>query len=197
MDIVNVNSKHMPIYTRTGDTGETALFGGKRVPKSNVIVDAYGSIDELNSSLGIVQSLLKIVEVQEFLRVIQSDLFVAGAVLAGGNDDISQVIPRVKEMEARIDGMEKALPPIHNFIIPGGSITSSYIHNARSICRRAERSIVYCMKHASDEMNVDEKKITTVIQYLNRLSDFLFVFARFINKEEHGIEIVWNGKNRK
>lgn len=180
----------MSIYTRTGDRGETSLFGGKRVPKSNEIVDAYGAVDELNSALGVIGSLLSTADVQTFLRTIQSDLFTIGGALAGDNAELTTVLSRVKDMEVRIDEMEKVLPKLHRFILPGGSELASYTHVARSICRRAERKIVYLTVHPVDTVIVKEQTLTHTIQYLNRLSDFLFVLARFCNHLEQKTEIL-------
>jgi len=184
----------MVIYTRTGDKGETSLFGGKRVPKSADIIDAYGSVDELNSVLGLISALLTVVDVQEFLRTIQSDLFVIGGVLAGGKNDAKEIFSHIKEMEMRIDGMEASLPKLHTFILPGGSILASHVHVARSICRRAERKVAYVYTHPQENVTLEEKTIEDIIQYLNRLSDFLFVLARFCNHLEHKTETLWNAK---
>ena len=132
----------MSIYTRTGDTGLTSLFGGKRVLKCEELVDVYGSIDELNSWVGLIASQLTVPDVQQFLMSIQSDLFMIGSFLAGSRVDLDMVDGRVKEMEARIDVLEKELPKLRNFILPGGSQLGSLMHVARSICRRVERQTV-------------------------------------------------------
>lgn len=176
----------MSIYTRTGDTGSTSLFGGKRVLKCEELVDVYGSIDELNSWVGHVASLFSSPDVKQFLQVIQSDLFTIGSTLAGWKGDLSSLDGRVKEMEARIDAMEEGLPPIRNFILPGGSQLAAHAHITRSICRRVERQMVAL----SQKQEVD----ICMIKYLNRLSDLFFMLARFINKQENVEEIVWSGK---
>jgi cob(I)alamin adenosyltransferase len=183
----------MPIYTRAGDTGSTSLFGGKKVLKCEELVDVYGSIDELNSWLGLVISQISDRDITSFLQTIQRDLFTIGSTLAGWNGDISMFSRRVTDMEHRIDAMEKTLPPLNNFILPGGSTAGSEIHVARSICRRVERQTVSLHTHT----NNDTKPFAEIIQYLNRLSDYLFMFARFVNQKEGKGEIVWNGKSNK
>jgi len=182
------------IYTRTGDFGETSLFGGKRVWKSDDIVDLYGLIDELNSFIGLIVSIVTVVEVQEFLREIQKDLFTMGSFFAGENVRLFQIKNRVEEMEARIDKMDDNLPSLHQFILPGGTKLSSLIHIARSVARRVERKAVYILKHYSDHPEIEKKQMEPIIQYLNRLSDFLFILARFVNKQENITEMVWEGK---
>lgn len=178
----------MPIYTRTGDKGTTALFGGKRVLKCNELVDVYGSIDELNSWIGLVSSKLPTIASQEFLSDIQSDLFTIGSNFAGFKADLSKLPDRVAAMEVSIDTMEKDLPKLTNFILPGGSELGAVVHLARGVCRRVERQTVAL--HQTEA--VDERVIT----YLNRLSDFLFMFARFVNKEHGAPEIVWSAIDR-
>lgn len=175
----------MPIYTRTGDTGTTALFGGKRVLKCEELIDVYGSIDELNSWVGYIASQIEVAEVQLFLQTIQSDLFTIGSVLAGWKGDLNILEGRTREMEARIDIMEKELPALKNFILPGGSPLGAYTHITRGICRRVERQAVALMQ--KQEVN------PTIIKYLNRLSDLFFMLARFINKNAHAVEITWTG----
>lgn len=178
----------MPIYTRTGDTGTTALFGGKRVLKCNELVDVYGSIDELNSWIGLVAAQIDSTEVQEFLSAIQSDLFTIGSHLAGWKADLSRLSSRVSAMEKQIDTMEETLPKLVNFILPGGSQLGATVHLARGVCRRVERQAVAL--HQKEP--VDAKIIT----YLNRLSDLLFMLARFINKEQGVAEVIWQGIDR-
>jgi cob(I)alamin adenosyltransferase len=179
----------MPIYTRTGDAGTTSLFGGKRVLKCEELIDVYGSLDELNSWIGLVASELETVEMQQFLMVVQSDLFTIGSTLAGWKGDLSSLPARVAEMEARIDAMEKDLGVLRNFILPGGSRLGALTHVARGICRRVERQTV--------ALGQKEKVDPRIYIYLNRLSDLLFVLARFINKNEHAEEIAWKGIPRK
>lgn len=178
-------SVDMPIYTRTGDTGMTSLFGGKRVLKCEELVDAYGSMDELNSWIGLVISELKHAHLKEFLTQTQSDLFTMGCSLAGWRSDLSVLSLRVTQMESEIDAMEKKLKPLTNFILPGGTAASSRIHLARSVCRRVERQVVAL----AQKQKVDPR----IIKYLNRLSDLFFVLARFINKDGNVEEVIWSG----
>jgi cob(I)alamin adenosyltransferase len=179
----------MPIYTRTGDKGTTALFGGKRVLKCHELVDVYGSIDELNSWVGLVASQLDIPDVRDFLSSIQADLFIIGGHLAGWQTDLSPIEGRVGQMEKNIDDMEKTLPPLKNFILPGGSALGATVHLARGVCRRVERQAV----------SLDQKQPVDaeIMKYLNRLSDFLFMLARFINKQQGAVEVIWQGIDRK
>jgi cob(I)alamin adenosyltransferase len=187
----------MSIYTRTGDLGETSLFGGKRVLKCDDIVNLYGLIDELNSSIGLVISMLSAVSAEEFLRDIQKDLFSIGSFLAGGSQlNVHELMKRVGEMEVRIDTMEKKLKPLHRFILPGGTPLASYIHLSRSVTRRVERKAVYVLKECHHP-EIDIIQLEKVIQYLNRLSDFLFVLARLVNKEENMVEREWVGQKKK
>ncbi len=174
----------MAIYTRTGDTGTTALFGGKRVLKSEELVDVYGSIDELNSWVGFITSEFEVPDVQQFLVAIQSDLFTIGSVLAGWQGNLDHVSKRIAEMEARIDLMEKDLPPIRNFILPGGSHLGAHTHVARAICRRVERQAVALLQ----KQPIDP----VIIKYLNRLSDLFFMLARFINNKAGKKETMWS-----
>ncbi len=187
----------MSIYTRTGDTGLTSLFGGKRVLKCEELVDVYGSIDELNSWVGLIASQLAVPDVQQFLAIIQSDLFVIGSFFAGSRVDLDMVDGRVKEMEARIDALEKELPKLRNFILPGGSQLGSLMHVARSICRRVERQTVALAqksaRNASASVAGGENVDPVIIKYLNRLSDLFFMLARFINKQSETPEIIWRG----
>ena len=175
----------MPIYTKTGDKGTTALFGGKRVLKCEELVDVYGSLDELNSWVGYIIAQVTKTDEKKFLQTIQSDLFTIGSVLAGWHGDISFLETRITEMETRIDAMEKQLPELKNFILPGGSVTGASVHLARGICRRVERQAVAL----SQKQTLDP----VVLKYLNRLSDLFFMFARFINKSENAEEIIWSG----
>jgi cob(I)alamin adenosyltransferase len=183
--MAGMTKKYMPIYTRTGDTGKTSLFGGKRVLKCEELVDAYGSLDELNSWVGLVVSEMKEEHLREFLSKVQSDLFVIGGNLAGWKSDLSMLSTRVTEMEVEIDGIETQLPPLANFILPGGVSAAALVHLARSVCRRVERQVVAL----AQKQNVE----TGIITYLNRLSDLFFVLARFINKNNHGSEVIWSG----
>jgi cob(I)alamin adenosyltransferase len=174
----------MPIYTRTGDTGTTSLFGGKRVRKSEQLVEAYGTVDELNSWIGLICSETEEEHLVRLLREIQSDLFVIGAKLAGGKTDLAVLETRVTQMEVEIDAMEHTLPELNNFILPGGTSHASHIHIARNVCRRAERRIVAL----PETFHIHP----SVIKYLNRFSDLLFVLARFINSKSQTGDVLWS-----
>jgi cob(I)alamin adenosyltransferase len=180
----------MPIYTRTGDDGTTALYGGRRVLKCEELVDVYGSIDELNSWIGFIHSSVNDDSVKDFLISLQKDLFCIGSTLAGWNGDLSPLRARVSEIENRIDVMEKTLPPLANFILPGGCRSASMVHIARSICRRVERQMVKMAQGKTFPVN--EKDKTIIFEYLNRLSDLFFVLARSINKGHAIKEVVWS-----
>lgn len=177
----------MPIYTRTGDKGKTSLFGGKRVLKSDIRVDTYGTLDELNSIIGIVEALLS-VELKDIaleLQKIQSDLFSIGAYLANPQAEALSNLPeRVTDFEMMIDSQAEALPELRNFILPSGGVAGSHLHHARTVCRRAERRLVALMQEEEIDSNV--------VTYVNRLSDLLFSLARFVNHSERKAEIIWN-----
>lgn len=175
----------MPIYTKTGDKGTTALFGGKRVLKCEELVDVYGSIDELNSWIGRISAEIQASDVQSFLSSIQEDLFAIGSHMAGWKMSLADLPKRVKEMEARIDVLDDTLPKLTNFILPGGTILASNIHLARAVCRRVERQTVAL----AQKEEVDPK----ILIYLNRLSDLFFMLARFINREAGIVEVTWTG----
>ncbi len=183
----------MKIYTKTGDKGETSLLGGKRVSKSCLEMQVIGEIDELNAALGVVVALLnknqdeEISKIGNFIQQIQRDLFKVGAELAALQGPLEDTIEkidatRVTEMEVFIDKFWSKLPPLRNFILPGGSLAGAQLHMARTICRRAERQLV------------DFNKITPIRAelniYLNRLSDFLFAAARYVNSSEGVEEII-------
>jgi cob(I)alamin adenosyltransferase len=178
----------MPIYTKTGDTGQTSLFGGKRVLKCEELVDVYGSIDELNSWVGRTASEIESSDVQTFLAAVQSDLFAIGSHLAGWKIDLTDLPKRVTEMEERIDLLDDTLPKLTNFILPGGTKLASEIHLARAVCRRVERQAVALRQ----KQHVDPR----ILVYLNRLSDLLFMLARFINHEAGRVEVTWSGVDR-
>lgn len=175
----------MPIYTKTGDAGSTSLFGGKRVLKCEELVDVYGSIDELNSWIGLVASVIDTSDVSEFLADIQSDLFTIGSHLAGWKSTLSHLPKRVEEMEARIDVLDDTLPKLTNFILPGGTTLAAQIHLARAVCRRVERQAVAL----GQKQTIDSR----IFMYVNRLSDLLFMLSRFINHEAGIVEVTWQG----
>jgi len=178
----------MAIYTRTGDTGSTSLFGGKRVLKCEELVDVYGSMDELNSWIGKIAAEMTSSDVRDFLSAIQSDLFTIGSHLAGWKTSLAKLPVRVKEMEARIDLLDNDLPNLKNFILPGGTPLAATVHLARAVARRVERQAVAL----GQSQDVDGRILT----YLNRLSDLLFMLARFVNKEEGVAEVSWSGIDR-
>lgn len=178
-------SSKIRIYTRTGDQGQTSLYGGQRVFKSHPRVAAFGTVDELNSHLGYLITFLdKDHEIKNLLTSIQSDLFAIGSSLAGKSLSSHFLLSRTKEMEKLIDELDIKLPPLNNFILPSGSGQSCLSHIARTVCRRAERHVVSLTK---EEGKVDKK----IISYLNRLSDLLFVIARYLNYRFKIKDVIW------
>ncbi len=180
----------MPIYTRFGDKGKTALHTGKTVSKGNSRVEAYGNLDELNSFLGVVISQVKDKKIKQELLEIQSDLFKIGACLAGPGEKGQQALAqelkvKVAEFEAEIDRLTAKMPKLKNFILPGGR-TGSLLHYARTLARRAERRTV--------QLAEKEAVMSEILVYINRLSDLLFTFARYINYQEKQKEIIWTNK---
>ncbi len=177
----------MKIYTKKGDKGDTSLFGGDRVSKSSKRIEAYGTVDELNSQIGLVLSSGMSEEGEELIRTIQDHLFILGADLATPSSADTRIDrigeSQVQFLEEAIDRMESDLPPLKNFVLPGGAQTGAQLHVARTICRRAERAVVQC----SQKEEVSE----VAIKYLNRLSDLLFVAARFENKHAGTKETTW------
>lgn len=180
------------IYTKTGDRGETGLFDGSRVSKDSPRVEAYGDVDELNAILGVVLSFIHDdVELRTCLLDIQRDLFVIGAHLADPTsrveakrgDKASLTADKISQLERWIDQFEESLPPLRQFILPGGSKGGASLHHARTVCRRAERQIV-ALSHQVDIA-------TLIVTYMNRLSDFLFVAARVENLRKNRPEIPW------
>lgn len=180
----------MKIYTKTGDSGETGLFGGPRVKKSDPRVEAYGEVDELNASLGAVRAIVEDPEIEAQLSKVQEELFCVGAELATPHDARARsAIPPVEgrwveRLEAAIDAWETELPPLHAFVLPGGTRTAAALHLARCVCRRAERRVVALAAEA--EVGPE------TLAYLNRLSDLLFVAARLANHRAGKAETPWN-----
>jgi len=182
----------MKIYTRTGDAGDTALFGGGRVSKDHPRVSAYGTVDELNAAVGVAVAAVADAEIRERLSRIQHDLFAIGAVLATVPPQEGRPRPkglpelplgRVTEMESWMDSAEEELPPLRAFILPGGSAGAAALHLARTVCRRAERGVV----HLATLEGVGEG----IVVYLNRLSDLLFTFARLENRRAGTMDVEW------
>ena len=183
----------MKIYTRTGDQGQTGLFGGGRVHKDHPRVEAYGTVDELNAHLGWAASVVSDAELKERLERLQGDLFVIGSILATPELDETRTKPKVPElpadqvavMEGWIDDAMEEVEPLRHFILPGGTVGASALHVARTVCRRAERTVVVL----SHEQPIDEG----VVVYLNRLSDLLFAWARLENHRAGKADNRWMG----
>ena len=181
------------IYTKTGDKGKTSLIGGTKVFKNDIRIATYGTIDELNSHIGLVGDYTPGEHNRNILKLVQDRLFVIGSSLAcDPGKETGMHIPDLKEedielLEKEIDKMNDALPPMKNFILPGGHVAVSSTHIARCVCRRAERLCVNMQQH---ELFVEP----LIIKYINRLSDYLFVLARFIAQELHVAEIIWRGR---
>jgi len=181
----------MRIYTRTGDKGDTGLFGGGRVPKDHPRVEAYGDVDELNAALGLARSIEMMPRIDEVLAPVQRDLFSLGALLATPHPEkVREQLAkaridadRIAELERAIDDGEAELTPLEAFILPGGTPKAAALHVARTVCRRAERRVI-ALRH---EVEIPD----LVIQYLNRLSDLLFVLARVANRRAGAAEVTW------
>jgi cob(I)alamin adenosyltransferase len=178
----------MKIYTRSGDSGETSLFDGTRVPKDHARVDAYGDVDELNAWLGFARSSLESPDLDRALSQIQRDLFAVGAELADPTQKIAARVSKaalgdadIERLEQLIDNWEAELPRLRRFILAGGAPAGAAIHVARAVCRRAERRIV----------SLDPLPPSALLRYINRLSDVLFVLARVVNKRAGVVEIEW------
>lgn len=179
----------MKIYTRTGDKGQTSLLGGTRVPKDHARIEAYGTIDELNSHLGMLRDLMN-GQQQELILGIQQKLFSIGSRLASANEQEADKfkVPHVAEeditaLEHAMDTMDRELPEMRNFILPGGHVAVSQAHICRTVCRRAERLVVH--------IAAQEQLPEVIVRYLNRLSDLLFVLARWAGHTLHAPEIPW------
>ncbi|MEZ5008694.1 MAG: cob(I)yrinic acid a,c-diamide adenosyltransferase [Chitinophagales bacterium] len=179
----------MKIYTKTGDKGTTSLIGGTKVSKGHLRIEAYGTVDELNSYIGIVQSKLKPKDsLLLLLAEIQNNLFVMGALLAADPEKSRMALPELKlsdveKLEKAIDQMDEALEPLKAFILPSGSEGVAHCHVARCVCRRAERTVVRLSELTPVE--------PVLIIYLNRLSDFLFTLSRKIGKDFGVEEVIW------
>ncbi len=180
----------MKIYTKSGDRGETGLFGGPRVRKSDARVDAYGEVDELNAAVGAVRAIVEDPEIDAQLARVQHELFCVGAELATPHEAKARsAIPPIDaawttRLEAAIDAFDAALPPLRQFVLPGGTRTAAALHLARCVCRRAERRVV--------ALAAEVEVAPETLAYLNRLSDFLFVAARIANARARRDETIWD-----
>jgi len=186
----------MKIYTKTGDEGETGLFGGTRLGKDDPRVEAYGAVDELNSQLGVVASLdLPGDDMVQTLAAIQSSLFDVGAELGTAPDRLPELTmptldaEAIAGLEALIDAADRELPPLTSFVLPGGTVVAAQLHVARTVCRRAERRVV-ALGHVSGVRG-------ELIRYLNRLSDLLFVWARLANHRAGVGDVPWVGRGKR
>lgn len=180
----------MKIYTKKGDTGNTSLIGGVRVPKNSPRIQAYGTVDELNSFIGIVRDMYKEQKAQDVLYRIQNLLFTIGSHLAAHPEKSKMKLPDIVEtdvelLEKEMDRMNEGLPELTHFILPGGHVAASHCHVARCVCRRAERLAV--------DLAENEMVEPIIIKYLNRLSDYLFVLARQIGQDMGAEEVKWMG----
>ncbi len=185
----------MKVYTKTGDTGTTALFGGTRVPKDHARIESYGTVDELNSYIGLIRDQEINQHFKDILIEIQDRLFTVGAILATPPEkevlkngqkrlqNLGIIESDIELLEKEIDTMEDSLPQMTHFVLPGGHTTVSYCHIARCVCRRAERLAVH-LSHNEPVANI-------AIKYLNRLSDYLFVLARKLSQELNADEVKW------
>jgi cob(I)alamin adenosyltransferase len=181
----------MKVYTKTGDKGQTSLIGGTRVPKHHIRIESYGTVDELNSYIGLIRDQNIDDNSKKILIEIQDRLFTIGASLASDPERSKMKIPDLKEedvtlLENEIDKMNEVLPEMRSFVLPGGHTTVSYCHIARCVCRRAERLTI----HLSENSFVAE----LVIKYLNRLSDYLFVLSRKLSHDLKAEEIPWKAR---
>lgn len=178
----------MKIYTKTGDKGTTALFGGKRVSKADLRIETYGTVDELNAYLGLVRDQKVNTGRKNTLVEIQDRLFTIGSILATEPGNTKVKVPALSEsdvlfLENEIDAMEEKLPPMKSFVLPGGHPSVSVCHVARTVCRRAERLVI--------ALNAQEKTDELITKYLNRLSDYLFVLSRKMTAELRAEETPW------
>jgi cob(I)alamin adenosyltransferase len=181
----------LKIYTKTGDKGETSLFGGTRVSKDSLRIETYGTVDELNSVIGICRCLIADKKIEKILTVIQNDLFVIGADLATPLETKKKNVVRINSkaithLEKYIDAIDSRLNPLQNFILPGGSQAAAFLHYARTVCRRAERLVV--------KLSAKEKNNKYPLIYMNRLSDLLFVLSRCVNSQNKIADIKWDSK---
>jgi cob(I)alamin adenosyltransferase len=185
-EVLKINK--MKVYTKKGDKGMTSLIGGTRVPKHHLRIESYGTVDELNSYIGVIRDHKIGEHPTAILIEIQDRLFTIGSLLAADPEGSKMKLPElsasdIEFLENEIDKMDEELPPMRNFVLPGGNQAISFCHVARCVCRRAERITV----HLSEESPVDK----TIMQYLNRLSDYLFVLSRYLTKKMGAPETPW------
>jgi cob(I)alamin adenosyltransferase len=183
----------MKIYTKTGDRGDTGLFGGPRVAKDHPRIEAYGTVDELNAVLGLVRCEKLSSDVDDLLARIQNELFDVGAELATPQPDAHGIArvgePQAQALEQAIDHYQAGLSPLKTFILPGGSKAAAWLHLARTVCRRAERRLVTLVGETADS---EEEVSPALVVYLNRLSDLLFVLARSVNADAKVPDVTWH-----
>ena len=184
----------MRIYTKTGDDGTTGLFGGERVSKDAESVEAFGTVDELNSLLGVARAVGLVPEIDALLARVQDDLFCLGAELASSAGHESRLVSRrigeadIQALEAAMDRTEPELPELRNFVLPGGTLAAATLHQARTVCRRAERRTLTASR--------SRPLAPSILIYLNRLSDLLFVLARRVNQLAGRPDVVWNPRSK-
>lgn len=183
----------MKIYTKKGDEGQTSLFGGKRMPKNQTRIEAYGTIDELNSHIGFLRDSIVFTDIQNELIKIQEELFTLGSHIASDPDKVDKLqLPEFNDthifwLEEKMDDMEEVLPEMKNFILPGGHQAVSYCHVVRSVCRRAERCLV--------ALHQTEPVDSLHLRYMNRLSDYFFVLSRKLSQDLNAKETPWKPFN--
>ncbi|MCZ8284199.1 MAG: cob(I)yrinic acid a,c-diamide adenosyltransferase [Bacteroidia bacterium] len=176
------------IYTKTGDKGQTSLIGGTRIPKFDVRIEAYGTVDELNSYIGLIRDQAMDTHAREILIEVQDRLFTIGSLLAADPVKNKMTLPQIVEgdvklLEEEMDSMDKTLPEMKSFVLPGGHTTVSFCHIARCVCRRAERCVL--------KLNEQEAVNELIYKYLNRLSDYLFVLSRKLTMDVNATETPW------
>lgn len=181
----------MKIYTRKGDSGTTGIIGGTRLPKHHIRIESYGTVDELNSYIGLLRDIIKDQAIIAVLLEVQDRLFTIGSHLASDPEKSNMQLPQLFEsdvqyLEASIDQMDEELPPMKSFVLPGGHVSVSHCHIARCVCRRAERNIAHLAEHEPVEALINT--------YMNRLSDYLFVLSRKLAHDLNAIETPWKPK---
>lgn len=192
----------MKIYTQTGDRGKTSMLSGERVAKDHARIDAYGEIDELNAGIGVLIAFLEpkadqaVDQAKDQLLGIQSDLFLTGAWLAATPDSEARkrLAPLTEAhtlaIEFFIDAMQAQLPELKSFILPGGDVAAAWAHQVRTVCRRAERAVVH-LDRTQDQQEPGRDDLKPVVTYINRLSDYFFVLARYLNQKAEVADLIW------